>query len=269
MAKYKKGDIVWFTGSKHCYCKRPGLRKDGIYRVRRSDSIRDDTQCYEVYGTIYVMYEDELVLLRPMYKPGDRVRVCNTNGFSNCQRGFHIGDIVEIDGYDTVYKDFITYKINGSCRVLREDEIEPVDDTVTVTFDAPLFNKKMAHSIAHHMVEKAYNDAESASTKSAPKQPEDWTYEEIKEARELIVSWVVDIIKSGGEVFWITPEVGDQRIICFYYPTFGSVSSKDGVAKPMPNGDLYNVWIGKCVSLARALGRPVPEFIRKKNTGVK
>lgn len=26
-----------------------------------------------------------------------------------------------------------------------------------------------------------------------------------------------------------------------------------------------NVWVGKCVSLAKALGKPIPDFIKNKN----
>ena len=31
------------------------------------------------------------------------------------------------------------------------------------------------------------------------------------------------------------------------------------------HSDEYNVWIGKCVSLAKALGKPIPDFIKNKN----
>lgn len=133
-------------------------------------------------------------------------------------------------------------------------------DTVTINTDIPMNDKKEAHRIVHAMVEKAYTDA--AKTKTKPKHTP-WTEDEIALARELVSDWAYDVIFGGGDLYW-TCRTKDNEISAVVYKTLGWSKQHRGHSAPH-HADEYNEWIGKCVSLAKALNKPIPDFITSKN----
>lgn len=133
------------------------------------------------------------------------------------------------------------------------------DDTVTISVDIPLHDKKEAHRIVHAMVKKAYQDAATAKDKP---QNAPWTEYEIEFARDLVSNWAYNVIHNGGDLYWqIQPEDGLEAIV---YKSLKAGSCLYGYAAPHHSNE-YNVWVGKCVSLAKALGKPIPDFIKNKN----
>ena len=132
------------------------------------------------------------------FKPGDKVRiVCFKHG-NNRKAKYRVGDIITID---KVYCVGLcpTYEIVGDDDwIFHEDELESIkddtckhdcsictchDDTITLSADIPLDDKKEAHRIVHAMVEKAYQDA----AKPMPKH-ESWSEADITLARDLTVA---------------------------------------------------------------------------------
>lgn len=264
MANYKKGDYVLITELKHGITNHDNFIKNTIRKIRRVDGVRNGLQTYDVYDSIFVLYEDEIKPVVHKYNRNDFVRVVDVSKVGN-HRGFKVGDIVEIKDLDGVLDGVVTYSIYDNIYVLREDEIEPVNDkTLTVTFEVPLFNKKEAHRIAHKMVEKAFNDAEAEAAKTAPKKHEDWTPEEIRTAQDSIAKLVHYVTVNGGDISWAKDNRGN--IWCRHrrdlYEPFNKANK--GMAKKMPE-DTYNEWIGKYVSLCHAMRYPLPTFIRFKN----
>lgn len=208
------------------------------------------------------------------FKPGDKVRiVCFKHG-NNREAKYRVGDIITID---KVYCVGLcpTYGIVGDDDwIFHEDELELVkddtckhdcstctchDDTITLSADIPLDDKKEAHRIVHAMVEKAYQDAAKPVHKH-----ESWSKADITLARDLVVAQADQVIRSGGDLYWHYT-AKDNEIEAVVY---GSLSESDNIrfgrAAPHHSDD-YNEWIGKCVSLYNALNMKVPTFIALKN----
>lgn len=208
------------------------------------------------------------------FKPGDKVRiVCFKHG-NNRKAKYRVGDIITIDKVHCVGL-CPTYEIVGDDDwIFHEDELELVksdtckhdcltctchDDTVTLSADIPLDDKKEAHRIVHAMVEKAYQDA----AKPMPKH-ESWSKADITLARDLVVAQADQVIRSGGDLYWHYT-AKDNEIEAVVY---GSLSESDNIrfGRATPHhSDEYNEWIGKCVSLYKALNMKVPTFIALKN----
>lgn len=208
------------------------------------------------------------------FKPGDKVCIVRFKYGNNREAKYRVGDIITIDNEycDGLYP---AYKIVGDDDwIFYEDELELVklntckhdystctchDDTVTLSTDIPLNDKKEAHRIVHAMVEKAYQDA----AKSVPKH-ESWSKADITLARDLTVAQADQVIRSGGDLYWHYT-AKDNEIEAVVY---GSLSESDNVrlGRAAPHHlDDYNEWIGKCASLYKALNMKVPTFIALKN----
>ena len=210
------------------------------------------------------------------FKSGDKVRITAFKHGNDREAKYRIGDIITIDN---VYCEgpCPAYEIVGDDDwIFYEDELEPVkdntckhdcstctchDDTVTLSVDIPLDDKKEAHRIVHAIVEKAYQDAAKPKTKPLPNP---WTAVEIERARRIVTNWTEVLINHGGDLYWhIQPEDGLEAVV---YKSLNADDYFTGYAAPH-HSDEYNVWIGKCVSLAKALNKPIPDFITNKNMG--
>lgn len=208
------------------------------------------------------------------FKPGDKVRIVYFKYGNNREVKYRVGDIITID---KVYCDgpCPTYEIVGDdVWIFYENELELVksdtckhdcptctchDDTVTLNADIPLNDKKEAHRIVHAMVEKAYQDAAKPVHKH-----ESWSKADITLARDLTVAQADQVIRSGGDLYWHYT-AKDNEIEAVVY---GSLSEHGNIrfARAAPHhSDDYNEWIGKCVSLYKALHMDVPSFIALKN----
>lgn len=210
------------------------------------------------------------------FQTGDKVRITSFRHGTkrHYEGGFNIGDTITITVCHSLISEAFYDVAETDEYVFFEDELEPVkddtcshncdtctchDDTVTINTDIPLNDKKEAHRIVHAIVEKAYKDAATAKTK--PKNTT-WTECEIEFARDLVSNWAYDVIHDGGDLYWhIQP--GDILEVVVY-KSLRADSNLSGYAAPHYS-DQYNVWIGKCVSLAKALGKPIPDFIKNKN----
>lgn len=208
------------------------------------------------------------------FKPGDKVCIVCFKYGNNREAKYRVGDIITIDKvhYDGPCP---AYEIVGDDDwIFHEDEIELVkpdtckhdcstctchDDTVTISVDIPLNDKKEAHRIVHAMVKKAYQDAAKPVHKH-----ESWSKADITLARDLVVAQADLVIRSGGDLYWhYTAKENEIEAI-----VYGSLSEHDNirVGRAAPHhADDYNEWIGKCVSLYKALNMEVPTFISHKN----
>ena len=207
-------------------------------------------------------------------KPGDKVRIVCFKYGNMREAKYRVGDIITIDKvhYDGPCP---AYEIVGDDDwIFHEDELELVkpntckhdcstctchDDTVTISVDIPLNDKKEAHRIVHAMVKKAYQDA----AKPVPKH-ESWSKADITLARDLTVAQADQVIRSGGDLYWhYTAKENEIEVV-----VYGSLSEHDNIrlGRAAPHhADDYNEWIGKCVSLYKALNMEVPTFISHKN----
>ena len=211
------------------------------------------------------------------FKPGDKVRITafkyGVNRHDN--GGFNIGDIITITNvHDWPFWPYFYDVAETDGYIFFEDELEPVkddtcnhdcstytchDDTITISADIPLNDKKEAHRIVHAMVKKAYQDAAKPVHKH-----ESWSKADITLARDLTVAQADQVIRSGGDLYWrYTAKENEIEVV-----VYGSLSEHDNVrlgrAAPHHSDD-YNEWIGKCVSLYKALHMDVPSFIALKN----
>ena len=213
------------------------------------------------------------------FKPGDKVRI---TAFKHGEErhykcGFNIGDIITITMvYARTSRPSYYKVIETDDYIFFEDELELVksgtckhdcstctchDETVTLSADIPLNNKKEAHRIVHAMVEKAYQDAAKPVHKH-----ESWSKADITLARDLVVAQADQVIRSGGDLYWhYTAKENEIEAV-----VYKSLSEPDNIrlgrAAPHHSDD-YNEWIGKCVSLYKALNMEVPSFIALKNMG--
>lgn len=119
---------------------------------------------------------------------------------------------------------------------------------ITISFDPS------DKSAAHLMVEEAIKSYYA---------PKNWTEEEVEKAKDLVCEMAKDVIRDGGDLFFSREE--DNSIACsIYRDSFDWDFADVFLAKPHGK-DIYNVWIGKCVALCKALKKPIPDFIRYKN----
>lgn len=208
------------------------------------------------------------------FKPGDKVRIVCFKYGNNRKAKYRVGDIITID---KVYCDGFSpvYEIVGDDDwIFHEDELELVksdtckhdcstctchDDTVTISVDIPLNDKKEAHRIVHAMVKKAYQDA----AKSARKH-ESWSKADITLARDLVVAQADQVIRSGGDLYWHYTAKDNEIEAVIYKSLSEPDNTSSGRAAPH-HSEEYNEWIGKCVSLYKALNMKVPTFISHKN----
>lgn len=208
------------------------------------------------------------------FQNGDKVRIVCFKYGNNRKAKYRVGDIITID---KVYCDGFSpvYEIVGDDDwIFHEEELELVkpdtckhdcstctchDDTVTISVDIPLNDKKEAHRIVHAMVKKAYQDA----AKSARKH-ESWSKADITLARDLVVAQADQVIRSGGDLYWHYTAKDNEIEAVIYKSLSEPDNTSSGRAAPH-HSEEYNEWIGKCVSLYKALNMEVPTFISHKN----
>lgn len=211
------------------------------------------------------------------FKPGDKVRI---TAFKHGEErhytgGFNVGDIITITMVHTLTSRLDFYDVAESdAYVFFEDELELVkpdtckhdcstctchDDTVTISVDIPLNDKKEAHRIVHAMVKKAYQDAAKHVHKH-----ESWSKADITLARDLVVAQADQVIRSGGDLYWYYTAKENEIAAVVYKSLSDPDNTRIGRASPH-HADDYNEWIGKCVSLYKALNMEVPTFISHKN----
>lgn len=211
------------------------------------------------------------------FKPGDKVRITafkyGVNRHDN--GGFNIGDIITITNvHDWPFWPYFYDVAETDDYIFFEDELELVksdtckhdcstctchDDAVTISADIPLNDKKEAHRIVHAMVKKAYQDAAKPVRKH-----ESWSKADITLARDLTVAQADLVIRSGGDLYWhYTAKENEIEVVLY-----GSLSEHGNIriGRAAPHhADDYNEWIGKCVSIYKALNMEVPTFISHKN----
>lgn len=90
-----------------------------------------------------------------------------------------------------------------------------------------------------------------------------WSEQEIETAKKLCIQWAGEVVEQGNGVYWVTKNFNSTgEIIC----RIMSVPYTVNCQKSRPHGSVQpNLWVGKCVSLAKALGKPIPDFIQNKN----
>ena len=211
------------------------------------------------------------------FKPGDKVRIaCFKYGVNRHDNGgFNVGDIITITNVnDWPFLPYFYDVAETDDYIFFEDELELVksdvckhdcstctchDDTVTISVDIPLHDKKEAHRIVHAMVKKAYQDA----AKPVHKQ-DSWSKADVTLARDLVVAQADQVIRSGGDLYWHYTAKDNEIEAVIYKSLSEPDNTSSGRAAPH-HADDYNEWIGKCVSLCKALNMEVPTFISHKN----
>lgn len=211
------------------------------------------------------------------FKPGDKVRITafKHGKERHYKGGFNVGDIITVTMvHELPSSPAFCDVAETDGYIFFEDELELVksdtckhdcstctchDDTITLSADIPLDDKKEAHRIVHAMVEKAYQDA----AKPVPKH-ESWSKADITLARDLVVAQADQVIRSGGDLYWhYTAKENEIEAV-----VYESLSEPDNIlsGRAAPHhADDYNEWIGKCVSLYKALRMDIPSFISLKN----
>lgn len=192
------------------------------------------------------------------FNVGDKVRIMK-NATDTRDLAFlkdmrpYCGQIVTLD---IKFSDEPCFRIkeDNGMYIWDESWFEPVYSGIpkmlTISFDP---SDKAA---AHLMVEEAIKNYYA---------PDNWTEEEIEQAKNLVCEMAVAIIRDGGDLFFGHDEE-DNTITCSVYrDSFSWEPGHDFCAKPHGR-DVFNVWIGKCVALCKALKKPIPDFIRFKNT---
>lgn len=210
------------------------------------------------------------------FKPGDKVRITAFKYGVNrhVNGGFNVGDIITITNvHDWPSWPYFYDVAETDGYIFFEDELELVksdtckhdcstctchDDTVTISADIPLNDKKEAHRIVHAMVKKAYQDAAKPVRKH-----ESWSKADITLARDLVVAQTEQVIRSGGDLYWHYTAKENEIEVVVYGPSLSLTTS--ATACCAHHSYEYNEWIGKCVSLYKALNMEVPTFISHKN----
>lgn len=211
------------------------------------------------------------------FKPGDKVRIIEFKHGVNrhYKGGFNDGDIITItrvhallcgtDYYDVAETDDYFF-FDDELELVKSDTCKHDcstctchDDTVTISVDIPLNDKKEAHRIVHAMVKKAYQDA----AKPVHKQ-DSWSKADITLARDLVVAQADQVIRSGGDLYWHYTAKDNEIEAVIYKSLSEPDNTSSGRAAPH-HSEEYNEWIGKCVSLYKALNMEVPTFISHKN----
>lgn len=200
------------------------------------------------------------------FKPGDKVRIVNFNRGTERKDecNIDVGDVLTIK---TVCSDIIigdqaytVKEVPGWAFFDSELELVTKQNTIELHLTIPLDDKKQAHSLVHNLVERAYEEK--------AKERKKWTEEEIDLAKSKIAEWVNEAVLKGDDVGW--DSYNNIVISCYYHKGLQARIPDMIYGQAKPSGDdVYNEWIGKCVSLAKAMGKPVPGFITHKNTGVK
>lgn len=191
------------------------------------------------------------------FKIGDKVRILpDPPRFFNDpalmdKMKHYLGKEVIITSYDTENPAWCTIKEDDREFFWDERWFEPIQKkTVTISFDPS--DKSAAHKAVEEAIKEFY-------------APKDWTEDEISRAKNLVRDMIQEVFMAGGDVGFDDNAYQKNTIVCVVRPICFSLDESCG--RSTPHGkDIYNIWIGKCVALCKALHRPIPDFIRLKNT---
>lgn len=196
------------------------------------------------------------------FNVGDKVRVCHSIkvtpslkaiGFCNDMENYK-GKVTTIVDCFPSSADTPAYHIEADKDSVwghwtwAEEWLEPAD-WLTISFDPS--DRAAAHQAVEEAIKAFY-------------APKGWADDEILRAKNLMKSMLQEVFMSGGDVVF-DDACHDNTLICVVRPDCFSLEESCG--RSAPHGkDIYNIWIGKCVALCKALHRPIPDFIRLKNT---
>lgn len=141
--------------------------------------------------------------------------------------------------------------------------------TAEIRFCIDPKDKKDAHRIAHEAVD-------SAIELYKKKKGEEWTPVELVTAKYLFAELIADLIKKfDGNYFRfdVNPVLKSVSLVIAeskFIPVLGGGEAPAFKAMKVyhaypQNNDQFNENIGKIVCICKALGRPIPVFIRDKN----
>lgn len=192
------------------------------------------------------------------FNVGDKVRIV-MNAKDTCDLAFlndmrdYCGQVVTLDD-KFLDGPFFRIKEDDGRYVWDESWFEPVycDSLKMLTISFNPSDKTAAHKMVEEAIKSYY-------------APKDWTEEEIEQAKDLVCEMAMSIVRNGGDLSFARDD-DDDSIDCFVYNnSFSWEPTSNSHAKPHGK-DVFNVWIGKCVALCKALKKPIPDFIRYKNT---
>lgn len=189
------------------------------------------------------------------FKVGDKVKIlldpprfADDPGIDDEMESY-FGDTVTISSY-LVNSSWCRIEEDGKTFIWDEHWFEPIQKkTVTISFDPS--DRTAAHKAVEEAIKVFYT-------------PKDWTEEEISSAKNLMKDMIQEVFMSGGDVAF-DDACQENTIVCVVRPDCFSLDESCGHSAPRGK-DVYNIWIGKCVALCKALHRPIPDFIRLKNT---
>lgn len=210
------------------------------------------------------------------FKKGDKVRFVRSN-IPVDKRKKYLGTVFTIlNPYHILLdKEPLGYCVEEDrIHFYREEELELVASaakkrTAEIRFCIDPKDKKDAHRIAHEAVDSAIELYEK-------KKGEEWTPAELVTAKYLFAELVADLIKKfDGNYFRfdVNPVLKSVSLVIAeskFIPVLGGGEApalktmKVYHAYPQ-NNDQFNEKIGKIVCICKALGRPIPVFIRDKN----
>lgn len=226
------------------------------------------------------------------FKKGDKVRFVTSRypGFS--RRNELLGKVLTIVGpYKHIWENEQSgYSVEESVAyIFREEELElvaPAENelkfdgkncvrdpkikirTAEIRFCIDPKDKKDAHRIAHEAVDSAIELYEK-------KKACEWTLTELQVARHLLGELLVELFEKSDTGYFRFEVDKNQKSVCLSLSQrIRHHSIPDGVvgyecqkvyyAYPQ-NNDQFEENIGKLVCVCKALGKPIPVFIRDKN----
>ena len=225
------------------------------------------------------------------FKKGDKVRFVRSNNPAD-HRNRYLGNVFTIwKPYNVLFdRKPIGYLLEEiEPYFFREEELElvasaenelkfdwkncvrdPKNRTAEIRFRIDPKDKKDAHRIAHEAVDSAIELYEKK------KKACEWTLTELSVARHLLGELLADLVKKfDGDFFHfeVNPVMKSVRLIIAeskFIPVLGGGDAlgfktmKVYHAYPQ-NNDQFEENIGKLVCVCKALGKPIPVFIRDKN----
>lgn len=210
------------------------------------------------------------------FKKGDKVRFVRSN-IPVDNRKKYLGKVFTIlNPYHILLdKEPLGYCVEEDrIHFYREEELELVASaakkrTAEIRFCIDPKDKKDAHRIAHEAVDSAIELYEK-------KKGEEWTPAELVTAKYLFAELVADLIKKfDGNYFRfdVNPVLKSVSLVIAeskFIPVLGGGEAPAFKAMKVyhaypQNNDQFNENIGKIVCICKALGRPIPVFIRDKN----
>ena len=210
------------------------------------------------------------------FKKGDKVRFVRSN-IPVDNRKKYLGKVFTIlNPYHILLdKEPLGYCVEEDrIHFYGEEELELVASaakkrTAEIRFCIDPKDKKDANRIAHAAVDSAIALYEK-------KKGEEWTPAELVTAKYLFAELVADLIKKfDGNYFRfdVNPVLKSVSLVIAeskFIPVLGGGEAPAFKAMKVyhaypQNNDQFNENIGKIVCICKALGRPIPVFIRDKN----